>query len=439
MMEWNLFFDGWIIAIAATCAMACALPGCFLVLRKMSLMGDAISHAVLPGIAIGFLLTGSRSNGIMFIGAIIAGFLTAFFSQWLKRFGKVDEGAAMGVVFTILFAIGLLLIVRGADSVELDPSCVLYGALEFAPLDLVTVGLLGGIEVPRAFLMVTAVLVMNLLILACFFKAFRIAAFDPAQAHVQGMRPGFMHHLLMGMTAITTVASFEAVGSIIVVSMIIVPAVCARLFANRLMGMVALSSILGILSAAIGHLGAVELPHVIGYGSIPTSGMIAVMSGGLLFIGVLVNPTHGVIPKGVRRWRFRLQTTAEDLLALAWRLEERGGQASTRILTHDLMLARRLSRLEIGWSLRRLLSSDELRRSKDGFVLTDRGRQRATTLIRSHRLWEAWLAKSAGLAPDHVHDTAMRLEHVTDAAMLEQLAEETGTPTTDPHGRSIPK
>ena len=154
MTEWSLFFDGWIVAIAATCAAACALPGCFLVLRRMSLMGDAISHAVLPGIAIGFLLTGARSNWIMFIGAIVAGFLTAFLSQWLKRFGKVDEGAAMGVVFTTLFATGLLLIVRGADSVELDPGCVLYGALELAPLDLVTIPLLGGLEVPRAFLMV---------------------------------------------------------------------------------------------------------------------------------------------------------------------------------------------------------------------------------------------------------------------------------------------
>ena len=92
--------------------------------------------AVLPGIALGFLLSGTRSNAVMFAGAILAGFLTAFFSQWLRRFGRVDAGAAMGVVFTVLFAVGLLLIVRGADSVDLDPSCVLYGALEIAPLDL---------------------------------------------------------------------------------------------------------------------------------------------------------------------------------------------------------------------------------------------------------------------------------------------------------------
>ena len=202
--------------------------------------------------------------------------------------------------------------------------------------------------------------------------------------------------------------------------------------------MVTLSFALAILSAMLGHLGAVELPHIIGYGSVPTSGMMAVVGGVLLVIGILVNPTHGVLPKGIRRWRFRLQTTEEDLLSLAWRLEERGRLASTDILRGDLMLARRLSGLEAGWSLRRLLSKDELRRSDDGVVLTERGRKRATTLIRSHRLWEAWLAKSAGLAPDHVHDTAMRLEHVTDEAMLEQLAEERD-PTTDPHGRSIPE
>ena len=225
MTEWSLFFDGWIVAIAATCAAACALR-LLLVLRRMSLMNTRCA-----GIAIGFFFTGARSNWIAGIGAIVAGFLTAFLSQWLKRFGKVDEGAAMGVVFTTLFATGLLLIVRGADSVELDPGCVLYGALELAPLDLVTIPLLGGLEVPRAFLMVAAALIMNLLALTMFFKAFRIAAFDAAQAHVQGMRPGAIP--VDGDDRRHDGRFVQAVGSIIVVSMI-VPAVCARLISSRL-------------------------------------------------------------------------------------------------------------------------------------------------------------------------------------------------------------
>ncbi|MEM6917075.1 MAG: metal ABC transporter permease, partial [Verrucomicrobiota bacterium] len=133
-MNWSSF-DTWIVVVGALCAMACALPGCFLVLRKMSMMGDAISHAVLPGLAIAFLITGSRASLPMFFGAAIAGVLTAVFTQWIARFGNVDRGAAMGIVFTTLFAIGLILIRQAADHVELDPGCVLYGAIELTPLD----------------------------------------------------------------------------------------------------------------------------------------------------------------------------------------------------------------------------------------------------------------------------------------------------------------
>ena len=189
---WNLSYDGWIIATAIACALACMLPGCFLVLRRMSLMGDALSHAVLPGIAIGFLLTHSRANFVMFLGAVLAGLLTAYFTQWLKRHGRVDSGAAMGVVFTTLFALGLLLIVRGADSVELDPSCVLYGALELTPLDVVSIG---SLAIPRAFIVLTAVLVANLILVFLLLKEFRIAAFDPDRALGLAGRLGLCDYL----------------------------------------------------------------------------------------------------------------------------------------------------------------------------------------------------------------------------------------------------
>ena len=438
MGDWSLFFDGWIIATAATCAVACAVPGCYLVLRRMSLMGDAISHAVLPGIAIGFLVTGSRSNGIMFVGAILAGFLTAFCSQWLKRFGRVDEGAAMGVVFTILFALGLLLIVQGADTVDLHPSCVLYGALEFTPLDLVTLPLID-LQVPRAFVVLSIVMLLNFAVLLLLFKAFCISAFDPEQASAQRMRPELVHHVLMAMTAVTTVAAFEAVGSIIVVAMLVVPAVIGRLFAGRLVSMLLIACLVGILSAGLGHLGAVELPHLIGYGSVPTSGMIASVIGVLLLLAILLNPRQGLLPRALRTLRFRLQTTRDDLLALAWRLEERGTLPTSSILCHDLTTARRVSGFESRWALKRLLRNGSFRIEGEGLRLTEHGRGSAKNLIRSHRLWESWLARAAGIAPDHVHDSANRLEHVTDQAMQKQLADELGAAKRDPHGRDIPE
>ncbi len=125
--EWSL--DGWIIVAGVLCAVASALLGPFLVLRRMSMMGDAISHAVLP-LAVAFILTDSRASLPMFVGAAVVGVLTAVFTEWVRGFGKVDEGASMGVVFTVLFAIGLVMVVQAADSVDLDPGCVLYGAIE---------------------------------------------------------------------------------------------------------------------------------------------------------------------------------------------------------------------------------------------------------------------------------------------------------------------
>ena len=131
-MNWYMY-DTWIVIVGALCAIAAALPGTFLVLRRMSMMGDAISHAVLPGLAVAFLVTGTRASFAMFAGAAIVGVLTAVFTQWISQWGRVDRGASMGIVFTTLFAIGLLLIVQAADHVDLDPGCVLYGAIELTP------------------------------------------------------------------------------------------------------------------------------------------------------------------------------------------------------------------------------------------------------------------------------------------------------------------
>ena len=135
-MDWYAI-DTWIVIVGMLAAVSCTLLGNFLVLRQMSMMGDAISHAVLPGLAVAFLVTGARASLTMFIGAAVVGVLTAVFTQWISRFGKVDQGASMGIVFTTLFALGLVLIVQAADHVDLDASCVLYGAIELTPLDIV--------------------------------------------------------------------------------------------------------------------------------------------------------------------------------------------------------------------------------------------------------------------------------------------------------------
>ena len=274
-MEWH-GIDTWIVVIGALAAGACALLGNFLVLRKMSMMGDAISHAVLPGLAIAFMVTGARASLSMFIGAAIAGVLTAVFTQWISRFGKVDEGASMGIVFTTLFALGLLLIVQGADHVDLDPSCVLYGAIELTPLDVVWRPTLFGcfLEVPRAAFVLVGVVLLNTVFIVAFFKELRISSFDAELATAMGIYSKLMHYLLMTLVAVTTVACFEVVGSIIVIAMLIVPAATAHLLTDRLWLMVVLSVLVAIVSAVLGHLSALIVPAWFGFADTSTLSLI---------------------------------------------------------------------------------------------------------------------------------------------------------------------
>lgn len=303
-MSWYAI-DTWIVVIGSLAAMACALLGNFLVLRKMSMMGDAISHAVLPGLAIAFLVTGARASLTMFIGAAIVGVLTAVFTQWISRFGKVDEGASMGIVFTSLFALGLLLIVQAADHVDLDPSCVLYGAIELTPLDVAwrpeIFGLL--LEVPRAALVLAGVSLLNLGFIVLFFKELRIASFDPELATTMGIHSNLMHYLLMTLVAVTTVAAFEAVGSIIVIAMLIVPAATAHLLTDKLWLMVVLSVVFAVGSAVLGHLSALIVPGWFGFADTSTSGMMAVAAGLLFVIVMLGAPRYGVLPRLLLRTR----------------------------------------------------------------------------------------------------------------------------------------
>ena len=292
-MNWTSF-DTWIVVIGALCAMACALPGCFLVLRKMSMMGDAISHAVLPGLAIAFLITGTRASVPMFFGAAIAGVLTALFTQWISRFGNVDRGAAMEIVFTTLFAIGLIMIRQAADNVDLDPGCVLYGAIELTPLD--TVGSTG---IPRAALVNGGVLLANLVIILVLFKEFKLGAFDSALADTLGFSSQFLHYLLMTMVAVTTVAAFESVGSIIVIAMLIVPPATALLLTRKLPAMLLIATVTAALSALLGHLGAIIVPPWFGFQTTTTSGMIALAAGVLFTLAWLFSPIEGIL---VKRW-----------------------------------------------------------------------------------------------------------------------------------------
>lgn len=283
-IEWQWSYDGWIVVVTSLVAAICAIPGSFLLVRRQSMFGDAIAHAVLPGIAIGFVLAGDRGGDFMLIGAIITGLATSMITQALKGISGIDRGAALGVVFSTLFALGLVIIVRASESVDLDPACVLYGQVELVPLEVVDIG---GWTVPRVLPGLLGVFFGVVLTAGLLWKELVISSFDIAMAEAQGTRTTIVNQVLMVLVATACVVAFEAVGSILVVALLIIPAAIARLLTERILPMMLIAMFSGISLAITGHLAAVAGPELtfLRQGSVSTAGMTA--SLGAVAVGTL--------------------------------------------------------------------------------------------------------------------------------------------------------
>jgi len=423
----DLWIACWTITAGILSSATCAVLGCYLLLRRLSLLGDAISHAVLPGTVLAVLWSGSLDGWPVFVGAVLTGLLSAFLTQALAHWGNVAEDSSMGVVFTSLFAFGVVLITQFASMVDLDPGCVLYGLIEFVTLNTV---LIGGVEVPRAVLTLGGVAILTALFQAVFWKELKIVAFDPALASAMGLSAVVLHYLLMGMVALVTVASFEAVGSILVIAMLIVPPATAQLLTDRFGTMFLWSIAVSVVASIGGYWAAWQW-------NTSVSGMMAVVAGGCFGLAVLFAPKHGILGRVLRNWGWSLRIAQEDILAALYRLEESRGISRAGVTWNDCLVfsgSARWGSLAV-WLLGRkqLVVAD----ASGAPQLSDQGRTRAMSLVRSHRLWEAYLEKHFDLPRDHLHEPASRVEHYLTPELQAELADEVST-QTDPHGRQIP-
>lgn len=355
-----------IVAIGSLVAASCALLGTFLVLRKLALLGDAISHAVLPGIVIAFLLTGNRAPLPMVLGAGTVGVLTVLLVEMLNRSRRLQEDASIGVVFPALFSLGVVLISRYASQVDLDLDCVLYGEIAYAPWDTL---ILGGKELgPKGLWVTGGVLLLVLALVATFYKELKLVTFDTALAAALGFSPVLVHYLLMSAVSITVVGAFESVGAILVVAMLIVPPATAYLLTERLSRMLALAVGFGVASAILGYLLARALDASI-------AGAMALVAGLFFLAALLASPTHGLLAHWLTHRRLSGQL-ADQLVLLHL---QKGGVA----------LALTTLEQRFGWSrahLERALGSLRARgwveRGAEGVSLTAEG---ARVLERSGR------------------------------------------------------
>ena len=280
-----------IMLTAMATATACCLLGPFLVLRRVALLGDAVSHSVLPGIVLVYVLAGTRAPLPVIVGAALFGIVCVLGVEALRGTGLVKSDAAIALVFPTLFALGVLGINHSAADIHLDLDSTIYGEIAFVPFSPV---ILAGIEMPSALVSLTVVALVNLTLIVAFWKELKVTTFDPGFARTIGISPTLVSRLILVAVAVTAVTAFEAVGAILVITLLIVPAAAAYLLTDRLWLMVAVSVAVGWLAAIAGHQAAIAFDTSI-------AGAMGVVATICFTVALLASPRYGLIARALQR------------------------------------------------------------------------------------------------------------------------------------------
>lgn len=292
--------------LAAVVAAACALPGVFLILRRMALLSDAISHSVLLGIVLAFFVVRDLGSPVLLLGAAAMGVLTVALVEMMHRTRLVREDAAIGLVFPALFSLGVILISRYAGDVHLDLDAVLLGEIAFAPFDRLVVG--GRDLGPRGLWVMGSILLLNAAAITVFYKELKLTTFDAALAAALGFSPAVVHYGFMTLVSITAVGAFDAVGSILVIALMIAPPAAAYLLTDRLSAMLLLSVRIGVSSAISGY----WLAHLL---DASIAGAMATMAGAHFALALLFAPEQGIVARALRRRRQRAASREQRVVA----------------------------------------------------------------------------------------------------------------------------
>ncbi len=360
-----------ILAVAILTAVAAALPGTFLVLRRTAMVSDAISHAILPGIVVAFFITRDLNSPLLMIAAAATGVVTVALIEAVIRSRLVPEDASIGIVFPALFSIGVILISRAASDVHLDTDAVLLGELAFAPFHRFD---LGGVDLgPSALWTMGAILLINAVLIALAWKELKLATVDASLAALVGFYPVVVHYGLMTMVSVTAVGAFDAVGSILVVALMIAPPATAYLLTERLSSMVFAGVGVAAAGATVGWAAAIAM-------DVSIAGAIATASGGLFVIAFLIAPQRGLLAQAHRRSGQRLDFAVRMLLVHL--LHHKGTPEAVEECREDVL------HRHLGWReawTRRVVSRAEqcafVARRGELLVPTDLGRKLADDAV----------------------------------------------------------
>ncbi len=419
------------MALAGTVllGLVCGLLGSFVVVRRLSLFGDALSHAVLPGVALGFLWNMTKDPFAILVGATVAGVLGVVVVSLIRDTTTIKEDAAMGMVLAGFYGAGtcLMTMIQGLPvGTKSGLDKIFFG--QAAALSVQDVSLIG------------AVTVAALLLVSLFYKELVVLAFDNGFARSSGLPARCLHYALMLLLSFAVVVSLQAVGVVLVSAMLITPAASAYLLTDRFPVMLVLASAFGMVSGAAG----VFLSFV--GNNLPTGPLIVLAAASVFCAAFFFGPRHGLLPRWWRQRSRSARIRLENTLKSIYQVREAGGFAEEGVSLEALAGRRSESLAE---AHRQALALE-----RAGFAtltggpagalaaiavhLTPRGWERACQIVRNHRLWELYLTNAAHFPADHVHDDAEIIEHVLGEETVARLEKRLNYPNLDPHGRRIP-
>lgn len=402
---------------------SCGLLGSFIVVRKMALVGDALSHAVLPGVALGFLWNMSKDPVAIFVGATIAGLIGTTVVGWITQTTRLREDTALGMVLAGFFSIGVCLVTM----IQRLPTGNKSGVDKFLFGQAAAMGR----EDIQLMAIVTAVSVVTVFV---FYKEFLVTSFDSGFARSAGFPTRLVHHGLMLLLAFAVVIALQAVGVVLVSAMLITPAAAAYLLTDRMHRMLILASFFGLVAGSVGA-------FLSFLGSNLPTGPFMVLGATALFAGAfLLGPKHGVFLRWLRHRSRAHRVQRENSLKSIYHVLEGRDFAGEGVSVKELAERRRETIEESRARAVELRRNGFVTLQEDGnmIFLTPDGWQRACSIVRNHRLWELYLTNAAHIAADHVHEDAEKIEHVLGEEVVRELERRLDYATKDPHGKLIP-
>ena len=398
-----------------------SIVGVFTFLRKRALVGDAVSHAVLPGVCLAFIVQGSKNPFGLLIGAFITGWISLICIDVITSKTRLKEDTAIGIVLTAFFAFGTVLM----SYIQNNSISANQGGLKDFLFGSVTsireqdIYVFGGVAVA---LIITSSLL---------FKEFFILSFDEAFTKTIGFPIIFLKLVLTTLTVFAVVVGIQAVGVVLMAAMLITPAAAARFWTDRLRKMLVIAASLSVVSSLGGVYISYENPS-------PTGPWMVMILSLIALISFLISPKKGIISKLIRQKRFRNQITKENILKAIYQINEKVDLPDRALSLNEIFDNRPMQRDQIAWGLKKLAQEGFLDKKEDKWGFTNEGFLRGQRLTKLHRLWELYLTEKMNIAPDHVHEDADTIEHIITPELEAKLEVILDYPLKDPHDSIIP-